>query len=190
MLQPMTKKNLPTIEALNQEAETVDWSKSVKRSIIINAPVDEVWKYVSNSLNAVEWSVFFDHISPLPGAPDGGIGALRRCFRQEDEKKGYWDEITTRIDELKFRQIIMYNMQDFPFASLADGSYSFVRQHYIVLGPNKTELIFETQTSQNNSWLQRLTFKFYARRTAKIFVENLENIAAAIEKRPLPHSYY
>ncbi len=190
MLQQMNKKILPTIEALNAEAQTVDWNSSVSRSIIINAPVEEVWKYVSNSLNALEWSVFFNHISPLPGAPDGGIGALRRCFRQEDEKKGYWDEITTRIEELKFRQIIMYNMQDFPFSSLADGSYSFVRQHYKVLGVKKTELIFQTQTSMNNTWLQRLTFKFYARRTGKIFVENLENIAAAIEKRPLPHDYY
>lgn len=53
------------MEKLFKESMAVNWSKSVQSSVVINASLDEVWEYASDSTKASEWSVYFDHISPF-----------------------------------------------------------------------------------------------------------------------------
>lgn len=48
---------------------------TVSEHVDINAPVADVWEYVSNSYNTREWSVYFHHISPLPG-----MFGVRNCI--------------------------------------------------------------------------------------------------------------
>ena len=40
-----------------------------ERAVTIRAPLGAVWAYVGESARAAEWSVYFDHIAPLPTSP-------------------------------------------------------------------------------------------------------------------------
>lgn len=179
-----------SIAEMVREAETANWEKGVSESIIINAPVEVVWDYGSDSTRAHDWSVFFDHITPLPGIPDGNVGARRRCFRNADESGEYWDEIAISSVKYQFRQIITYNLTNFNFGFLARGGHMYVRQYYRAIDEYTTEMTFQTQYPGNANWRTRLSSKLTKKKTAKIFKENLENIKANIEGTPRVHAWY
>ena len=180
---------LPTPEELLIEANSLDWNDAVTTTIKINAPVSVVWKYASDSTKANDWSIYFDHISPLPGIPDGKIGALRRCFRNKDETGPYWDEVTTESVPETRRQITTYGLKNFPMNFLSDGQYVFVRQLYKAIDDKTTEMTFQTRTSPSRTWMGRLAFWFSKGETSRIFLANLENIKANIEGTPRPHPW-
>ena len=87
----------------------------LKSSITINVTADSVFQYLGNSKNAIEWSSFVDHISPLNGKDftDGAVGSLRRCFVQEDELGMRWDEEILEIEQSKRRKLSVYNLKEF-----------------------------------------------------------------------------
>src|SRR3712207_6593650 len=78
----------------------------IRHRVRINAPVEAVWEYGSDSRRANEWSVYFDHITPVEGdghPPDGTIGAFRICYRNVDESGPRWSETTEAAEPLRHR---------------------------------------------------------------------------------------
>lgn len=179
-----------TISDMVAEANTANWDDAVSESIVINAPVEVVWNYGSDSTRAADWSVFFSHITPLPGIADGNVGAKRRCFRNADESGEYWDEIAISSVKYEFRQIITYNLTNFKPNFLARGGHMYVRQYYRAIDENSTEMTFQTQYPANANWKTKLSSRITKKKTAKIFKENLENIKANIEGYPRVHAWY
>jgi hypothetical protein len=172
---------LPTMEQLISEANQANWEKSVQHSLLIEASLDEVWNYMSDSEQAKHWSVFFDHITPLPGIKDGQPGSLRRCFKYADEKGGRWDEMTIQTIPFKKREIVTFNLQGFGHQTLLKNQYIFVRQIYQSMGPNQTLLTFQTQRSRKANLKTRLSFGLSKSDVRDIFQKNLINIKANLE---------
>lgn len=183
-------KPLPDVKTLLSEADVIDWDQAVTSTIIINAPLESVWNYASNSNNAHDWSVFFDHISPLPGIPDGQVGSLRRCFREANETGGFWDEIVTEVIPLKRRQITTYNISNFTGDIIVRGQYVFVRQLYKSIDASTTEMTFQTAPGPQATLLGRFGFWLSKDDTLRIFKENLQNIKAMVEGQPRVHKWY
>ena len=177
-------KSLPSVQILNQEAEEVDWNHSVSESVVIEAPLEIVWDYISDSTSAKDWSVFFDHISPLPGIQDGEVGSLRRCYRNADEKGFTWDEVTTTIEFQKMRQITTFKVRSRPWSFTTKNGYVFVRQLYKKIDENRTELTFQTASPAKAQWLHRQIFNLSRKATRRIFHKNLINIRAVLEGHP------
>jgi hypothetical protein len=154
---------------------------SISDSLLIDAPVEEVWTYVSASENAGEWSVYFHHITPLPGATDGEVGSIRRCFRTHAEIDGvWWDELVLEIRPYRYRRILSFNAHGFPDSTLNSGEF-YVHQTYQPVGPDRTRLTFAAEQLRPTGPLMRARFYRPAREGKRIFRLNLENIKAAIE---------
>jgi len=183
-LLPLSALALPELKELQKKYLEVEWDKATTTSVIINAPLSAVWKYASDSTKAVDWSVFFAHIDPLPGISDGQIGSLRRCFRNANTNPPYWDEIIILLEPEKMRVITTYNLTGFKFGFLTEGSYVFVRQLYRAIDANRTEMTFQTRYSQRSGLLTKFGFFLAKSDTEDIFKKNLHNIKAAIEGKP------
>lgn len=179
----------PPMEFLQQRVQTVNWDTSISRSVIINAPISEVWDYASDSNRAIDWSVYFDHISPLEGPKDGTIGSMRRCFRNADETGERWDEVTIASTPLESRYIVTFNFINYPLNFIGQGKYAFVRQLYRAIDKDHTEMTFQTQLAPGSGIAWGLIFKYSSRDTGHIFQLNLENIKAAIEGNPRPYPW-
>ena len=184
------RAELPSVDSLLAESQTIEWKEAVSESITVNAPVSELWKYASDSTKAVDWSIYFDHISPLAGpAPDGQVGSLRRCFRNKNEQGEFWDEVITQIAPEKLRQITTYNFGNYPLRFVHKDEYVFVRQIYRAIDDKTSELKFETMYRPESNFIFKLIFKMSRKETTEIFKLNLENIKAAIEGKPRPHAW-
>lgn len=184
------QSQIPSLEKLQEESQDVDWAQATSHSVIIKAPLSEVWSYASNSTFAHDWSVFFDHISPLPGVEDGKVGSLRRCFRNANELGERWDEMTIMVQPKHMRMITTFNLVGFRFARFAKKNYVFVRQLYHSLDENTTVLTFQTHYSRRSGLFTRWAVHRAQRDTKKIFAENLLNIKAAIEGMPRLYNWY
>lgn len=152
----------------------------IEESIEINAPIEKVWDYISDNSKAREWSVYFHHISSLPGIEDGAVGSNRRCFRSEDESGIYWDEMVLETTLLKYREILAYNFNGFE-KEVFNNALFFVHQNLSDLGNNKTMLTFSTEKIRPESVLNSLDYISAKGETEKIFKLNLTNIREAIE---------
>jgi len=151
----------------------------------IDAPLEAVWAYAGDSGNATEWSVYFDHISPLPESPvpDGQIGALRRCYRRADETGVTWDEEVVALAPMSYREIRTYALHGFrPLMQDVVGWTQYrVAQHYEALDAEWSRLTFSTDVLRPGLPPARWLFGAFADEVIRIFRLNLENIAAAIE---------
>lgn len=162
--------------------------KKVSYSVIIEAPRQDVWEYVSDSSNAKDWSVYFDHISALPGIEDGRPGSLRRCFRNEDETGAFWDEEVVKIIKDEYREIRTFNLNGFGRPELRKAQFK-VEQIYEKLEDDKTRLSF---TSEYSGPLDLDVLKALLPAGAeaeRIFRLNLENIKSLIEGEGRTHPY-
>ena len=162
--------------------------KQVSYSVIIDAPVEKVWGYVSDSSNAKDWSVYFDHISALPGVKDGRPGSLRRCFRNADEEGAFWDEEVVKVKLNEYREIRTFNLNGFGGPELNKAQFK-VQQIYEEVDKGKTKLSF---TSEYSGPLELSTLRALvpaAAEAERIFRLNLENIKAVVEGRERPHPY-
>ena len=176
--------SLPKMEELLQESINVNWSKSVQSSVIINASLEDVWEYASDSTKASEWSVYFDHISPIPGIEDGKKGSLRRCFRMASEEGARWDEMTLEVVPLESRKIVTFNFFGFDRNRLLKGKYVFVRQLFRRIDDHRTEMTFQTQLPSKSGFISRIAFNSVREETREIFEQNLKNIKFAVEGKP------
>lgn len=115
----------------------------MKHSVEINAPAEKVYNYLGNSAHAGEWSVFVDHITPLntDSVADGSAGSRRRCFTTAAETGATWDETITQNIPNKKREIIIYNMINFPMVANT-WQRSNCMNHWIAIKPNSLLLFF------------------------------------------------
>ncbi|CAN5716679.1 hypothetical protein BH23GEM6_BH23GEM6_24660 [soil metagenome] len=155
---------------------------TLSESIIIEAPVEAVWGYVSASENAAEWSVYFHHIAPLPSAVnDGAVGSIRRCFRSAAEMEDiWWDELVLEVREQRYRRILSYNAHGLNPPFLNTGEF-YVHQKYEPLNSARTRLTFSAEQLRPAGLLMKVRFHGAAREGRKMFRLNLENIRTAVE---------
>ena len=158
----------------------------------IEAPIEVVWAYVSDSSKARDWSIFFDHISPLPGIKDGRVGSLRRCYRCADGTGITWDEEVMQIRAPYFREIRTFALRGFNIWG-AESAVFRVHQSLRRLGPNRTELIFSSSVeAPDPAFWNILVLSTTMAESGDIVQKNVENIKYFIEnpggKSP-PHAY-
>lgn len=156
--------------------------KLVRTTVDIDAPPDEVFRYLGNSAHAHDWSVFVDHITPLNAneVKDGTPGARRRCFRTSEEKGIQWDELITEVVPNQKRQLTMYNLHGFPMQAedLA------TEQRYEPLdGGKRTRLTFTLFFYHNQpSLIDQAKTYFAAYTVHSIFSQNMHNIKRIVEQ--------
>ena len=155
----------------------------VSESVVIQASPEVVWDYLSDNSKAQYWSVFFDHISSMPGdIPDGQVGALRRCFRNADETGMTWDEEGLITRPYTFRRLRTFNVQHSGYPGEANAEF-WAEQEYVDLGNGKTRLTFRGVTLKPEGPFYRIMYWFLNFKVSQIFKHNLENIKAHIEQR-------
>lgn len=146
----------------------------VEEKILIDASVEDCYNYLGNSENAVDWSVYVDHITPLNSNThkDGEIGSIRRCFKNKDESGIYWDEEILINEKNKRRRLNIYNMQNFSIS----GNNLLTEQLYVEkngMCEITVNLFFDKGKS---SWLDELKLYFAGYTVSEIFKGNLERI--------------
>jgi hypothetical protein len=181
--------SLPELKKLQYESKEVDWNQSVQASVVIHASLEDVWNYASDSTKAQDWSIFFDHITPLPGVEDGKVGSLRRCFRNFDERGERWDEMTIEVIPQASRTLVTFNLVGFGLKFLVKNQFIFVRQIFRRIDPFTTELTFQTQLSHGTALKGKLAFLLSRKKSLKTFEKNLQNIKADIEGIPRLYSW-
>lgn len=155
--------------------------KLIKHSIEIDAPKDTVYKFLSNSGSAARWSVFVNHISTLnaDSFADGAVGCRRRCYCNADEQGRQWDELITEVIPGSKRQLVIYNLKDFPMTA----TNLTTEQRYESISATKTRLTFIVFFKGNNpSFLESLKTYIGAYSIQDIFERNMANIKEIIEK--------
>jgi hypothetical protein len=172
------------IEELGKIDSSVDWRRAFSRSIEIEAPIEELWAYLSDSGLATEWSSYFDHIRPLAGtAPDGTPGSVRRCFRNRDERGPQWDEMTALVEPRKRRLIHSFNFFGYRPSFWTRSSETLVEQRYEGLAPARSRLTFSTIAVPSSPWISRVLLALSEPETVRYFEINLRNIKTALESR-------
>jgi uncharacterized protein YndB with AHSA1/START domain len=155
--------------------------KTVEYSVEIDTAVQVVFDYLGNSANAVNWSSYVDHITPLNANEfrDGALGSTRRCYKNENEEGILWDEEVLEIEPNQKRVLSIYNMQGFwsPIEGLK------TEQLYELISDNKMRLTFTLFFANHNSGLWEgfkmhlASFTVYNR-----FRDNLENVKKIVEQ--------
>ncbi|MFM9986501.1 MAG: SRPBCC family protein [Flavobacteriales bacterium] len=154
--------------------------KLIKTTVVINAPADSVFRYLGNSENARNWSVFVHHIEPLnsDSVPDGQPGSKRRAYCNENEEGRRWDEITTLVEPNKRRQLTTFNYVDFWMT--AEGLAT--EQLYVPLNDSTTQLSFTLfYLNVDPSWWEILKTHFASYTVDDIFERNMANIKRLVE---------
>jgi len=160
--------------------------KLVKHTVHINAPADSVFRYLGNSGNAVNWSVFVDHISSLnsDSLVDGQPGSRRRCFCKKDESGIRWDETITEVDPGKKRQLTCYDF--YGFSMTVDGIATEQKYESSPDGSSDLTFTFFIKDRKPNI-LESLKLYIGSYKLHSIFKRNLENIKAICEGHPPIH---
>jgi hypothetical protein len=154
--------------------------KLIKTTVVINAPADSVFRYLGNSENARNWSVFVHHIDALNSdtIPDGQPGSKRRAFCNADEEGRRWDEITTLVEPNRKRQLTTFNYVDFWMT--AEGLAT--EQLYVPLNDSTTQLSFTLFYLKNDpSFWEVMKTHFASYTVDDIFQRNMANIKRIVE---------
>lgn len=155
--------------------------KVVVAKVKINKPVETVFKYLGNSNNAQDWSVYVDHITTLnPNKiPDGKKGSIRRCFQFENEKEGdIWDEEVLEIIPNQKRTLSIFNMKNFRVTS----DNIITEQVYHKLGEGKCELSFTVYLKDDAPLMEKLSMSLFAYKIKSIFKRNISNVKRYCEQ--------
>ena len=154
--------------------------KLITESILINTSCEAAYKYLGNSDNVRVWSVYVDHISPIneDKVTDGHLGSIRRCFKNNHEKDGRWDEEILFTEKNKLRRLICFNFQDLIL------SPGLLHTEQIYEDKNGDCLVKFTLFSPKNEYGLWEEFKIYLASypTAYIFRKNLKNIKKHLEQ--------
>jgi hypothetical protein len=135
---------------------------------------------MANSSHAHEWSVYFDHIKPLPGSRDLGLGSVRRCFRRANEAGIFWDERVVEVRSERLRVLRTFNVTGFHVPIYNVAEYD-VFQRFEPLSNGHTRLTLASALVKPRTlagWWNALLQMSEAERIIRY---NLDNIAAAIE---------
>lgn len=159
-----------------------------KDEIIIHAPLDEVWKYVANSDNAKEWSVYFSHITNISGQ-DGQVGAVRRCFRRPDESANRWDEKTLEVTPQTYRKIHTYNLFGFPDETFNSAEFHVHQRFEESADKKSVTLSFGSELIKPKDPLSLIRFLWNAGEVSRVIKLNLANIKEGIESRYQKRAY-
>lgn len=155
-------------------------------SVEINAPIAEVWNFLSDNRNAKGWSVIFDHIEPKADSPvaEGSIGALRRCYRNANKEGFFWDERTLTTEPYSYRSLRTFNISNTSWDFFENFQFT-AHQTYEDLGNNKTRLTFsgDLDDYKKYSVAERFVFWITQYEGERIFRLNLENIKAMLEQK-------
>ncbi len=163
-------------------------------SVIVNASPKEVWDFLSDNKHAKGWSVFFDHITTLPGnVPEGSVGSVRRCFRNADETGFSWDETTVETVPYKYRRIAGANIQGVKSPIIKNFRFQ-AHQVYEDIAPGKTKLTFKGDLDDwtKYGFVERYVNWVSGFEVERVFKLNLINIKAMIEQGPnyqRPHAW-
>jgi hypothetical protein len=149
-------------------------------SVLIQASPAQVFAFMGDSSRAKGWSIFFDHIAPLPGPGDGGLGAKRRCFRRADETGPRWDEEVIAFTPDRSRRIRVYDAAGFR-AGIFVGTEEEISHSYEEIAPGVTKLTFDARVTKGSA-LDRLALFWSELETHRIFRDNLANIRDMIEE--------
>jgi hypothetical protein len=152
-----------------------------EHTIIVDAPVEELWAYASDSTQAVRWSIYFHHITPMDG-PDGELGSTRRCFRQVDEAGVRWDEEVIDLVRLRRRRMRVYNLRGFSWPG-TELQEMVVDQVFEDLGGGRSSLTFRTWLRGPDDVNARASWRLTRGEVERIFARNLENIGRAVEQK-------
>ena len=154
--------------------------KLVKHTVEIEASVERVFKFLSNSTSASRWSVFVNHITTInpDSFPDGTVGCRRRCFCKQDETGIKWDELITEVVLNKKRQLVIYNLKDFPMTA----EHLATEQIYEKVSDNKCSLTLTVffKDVEPTLWEKFKTY-FAAYKIKSIFKRNMSNIKRIVE---------
>lgn len=153
--------------------------KMICHTVEINVPVDSLFRYLGNSANARNWSVYVDHITPLNnGIKDGHTGSVRRCFCNKDEKGRCWDEKILVVEKNKRRRLSIFNLVG--FTATTEGLVT--EQVYQPLSEHKTKLSFTVFYDKHvPNWWEILKTKLAAYKMLSIFKANMANIKRIVE---------
>ena len=149
--------------------------KAVFEIIKINATSADLYNYIGDSKNAEDWSTFVDHITVLnpDEYPDGTVGSVRRCFRNQDEKGLQWDEEILINEKDKRRRLSVFNMKGFSLSA----DHLLTEQLYDDLDNGSCNVALTLFFEENKSnWVDELKFYYAGYRVSNIFRANLENI--------------
>ncbi|MEW6468327.1 MAG: SRPBCC family protein [Bacteroidota bacterium] len=154
--------------------------KLIRHSVEIDAPVEQVYRFLGNSDNVSRWSVYVDHISTLnpDSFTDGTPGSRRRCFCNADESGTRWDELITEVVPYKKRQLTIYNMQGF---SLTAENLA-TEQIYEKLDSARCRITFTVfYKDKKPSFFESVKTYIAAYKIKDIFEENMKNIKRITE---------
>lgn len=157
---------------------------AIFETVEIQAPVDQVFKYMGHSDWAGRWSVFVHHITPLNADkfPDGVKGCIRRCFVNADETGTQWDEEILNVTPNKNRTLSVYALKGFPISS--EGLVT--QQIYESVDSTHTKLTLILAYGEPPSMWEQLKTHIASFKTHSIFKANLANIKRNIENLGSP----
>lgn len=159
-----------------------DEFRTVEADITINAPVDSVFAYMSNSGFASEWSSFVDHITPLnpDKVEDGEKYSIRRVFISEDEKDARWDEKIVEVVPNKKRSLKIYKIRGLSMSAV--GLQTEQRYQKLKNGKTRLSLVLYFREEHRGLW-NGFKMRVASFEIRSIFEKNLENIKREIEAK-------
>ena len=163
----------------------------LRESIEIDAPVAAVWSYLGDNSNAANWSVYFKSIRTLSSTGTGqdlAVGTIRRCYRSDDERSPYWDELTLEMEPQKYRKILSYNFQGYQGDHFLHAQF-VVHNYFEALGPGRTRLTFANAKWSPDSLASTLALLNWAGTVKDTLRLNLQNIKAAVEAQAMGVPY-
>ena len=160
-----------------------------RTSVVIDVPVEFLWKMLSDNSHAHDWSAFFDRILDLPANPsdqsDIGVGARRRSFRNLEDVGFYWDEESVAVIPNRFKRIYVFNIRnDTWFKQLLwNDTESYTDNIYESLGPEKTRFTFSTFVHGFNGPFWNVVYEALGQTTLlkELFMLNQDNIKLLAE---------
>lgn len=165
-----------------KHSEKYSYKNVVDNTVVINEPIDSVFRMLGHSSYARQWSVFVHHITPLNSneVADGTPGSTRRCYTQEDEKGIVWDEKILIVEPNQRRRLSIYNTKGFE----SESNDLFTEQLYEKIDSNTTKLTFVVfrDESKNMEWWKQALLYYIAYDMKTIFENNMENIKYLAEE--------
>jgi hypothetical protein len=153
---------------------------ALEKSVQLDVSASKAFDYLGNSHHASQWSVFVHHIDPLnpESHPDGHMNAMRRCFKNADEKGIAWDEEIVEWKEDKLRTLTIYNLQGFIWKS--EGLLTKQKYEPTTSGVRLTFGLYKS-TSEVSFW-DSLKLRFTGYFISSVFEKNLAGIKRELEK--------